>query len=113
MRFPGCRCRATLEPTPVPQLEDEEGPQRLAVVSPAGKMLGDESLHLLRLEEPLTTDPLGRQLVLQRFAQLALEPGGDRDPEALLPAVRDTGRQHIAHSLLQQVLRVEPAELES
>ena len=47
---------------------------------------------------PCARSALGRELVLQRLAQLALEPFGDRDPEALLRPVGDARRQDVAPS---------------
>ena len=43
----------------VPELEDEERPQLLAVIAPAGEVLPDEPLDLRRVEEPLAAQPLG------------------------------------------------------
>ena len=65
------------------------------------------------VEDALRSQARRRELVVERLAQLALEPLGDRDPEALLRRGRDPGRQRVRHRPLQQVLRVEAAQLEA
>ena len=49
----------------MPELEDEQRPQLLAVVPAAGEVLRNEPVDLRGVEEALRRQPRGRQLVLQ------------------------------------------------
>ena len=90
--------RPFLDPAPVPELEHEQRPQLLPVVAPAGEMLATRAAAPRARRRAPGAQPRRRQLVLQRLAQLRLEPGGDRDAEALLRPARDPRRQHVAPS---------------
>src|SRR5688572_17629733 len=96
----------------MPELEHEERPELLSVISAAGHVLGDQALNRSRVEDPLRANSGGRELVLQRVPQLALEPFGDGDSEPLLCSVCDAGREEVSHRALEQMLRVETAKLQ-
>ena len=82
----GCRrsSRPLLHPAPVPELEDEAASRAASGGHGGRRGAPKRAVDLRGVEDALRRQARGGQLVLQRLAQLALQPRRDRDAEALL-----------------------------
>jgi len=73
----------------VPQLEDEQRPELLAIVATARQVVAHQRRHGRAIEESFARDALGREdrqhLLLERTAK----PVGDRDPKTFFRPVED------------------------
>ena len=95
-----------------PELEDEECPERLAMVVAAGLMLGDAPGDLLRVEEALAFQALAAQKLVHQGGQGTTQPTGYRNSEALLGTIEDRRRQPARRRTLEQALGLVAAEFE-
>ena len=83
-RLPSCRGRSS-DPAPVPELEDEQRPQLLAVIARARRGARTRAARpRAGSKMPWRLSRAGDSSSCRALAQLALEPRRDRDPEALL-----------------------------
>src|SRR5262249_54146164 len=99
-----------LEP---PALERQQRPERTAMVARAAEMGVDEPGDRCRVEDAAAAQPLRREHLADEAGERTAEPLAERDPEPLLAAPEDLGRQPIGQRPLEELLQgPEAAELE-
>ena len=76
-------------------------------------MLGKEPLDRLRAKEATATDRVGSAHLAHQRTERATEPVAERDPEALLGPREGLGRESVGKGALEDVLRLEAAELQA
>src|SRR5688500_6474069 len=87
-----------------PELEHEQGPEGLAMISLTARVLLDHALDGLRLVQPGTGQRGRVQYVMQQLTEWSLEPRSDRYAESLLRPTQNFGRQQITHRVAQHAL---------
>src|SRR5512133_2181654 len=99
----------------MPEFQNKEGPQRVAVIRGlVCRVAGDELFEESTAEVAAPRRPRGEKDIPREFAQalVGLEPGRDRDSESVLLLLNDFARQQISECALEEIPFVEPLQLE-
>src|SRR5688572_2343014 len=92
-----------------PQLEDEERPQRLAMIRAPTAMLAQQSLHVFRRKQSRGPERLCTQQVNRECPERTIQPCRDRHSEPLLRTREDPRWKQIARCIPQDSLPGEAA----
>src|SRR5690348_4888919 len=92
-------------PAAAPHLEREQQPHLLHVEAvvrgTALAEIGDRAAHRRGIEEAARADALGGEVLVHQRRQLAAQPRGERDREALLRALDELPRHVLVEDLAQ------------
>src|SRR5258708_6636684 len=106
-------CRGRIEVLAMPQLQDQQLPQPERVIAPAGEMLLQQARHEHGLEVSALLRSGSVEDLGEQPRQSPAEPGTERNPEALLFAIQNAGREHRAQRFLHDVLPAAVPALEA
>src|SRR2546430_9630493 len=93
-----------------PQREGEQAPELAAEIVPARDVRVDQRGHRRRIEESLPVECLRREDLARERLEIAPQPGGGRDREALLSPMHDLPGKERRDRLAQEALLGEAAD---
>tara|TARA_B100002003_G_C13660653_1_gene335363 strand:+ start:139 stop:501 length:363 start_codon:yes stop_codon:yes gene_type:complete len=97
----------------VPEFEDQEGPQELAVISIAGHVLVHQLLYVSRLEVSFPFQTALREHIFDQGTEGAGEPLGDGHVEPLFASGQNRFRQLILQGAAKDVLGCHAVQLQA
>src|SRR5437660_12710472 len=95
-----------------PELEHEQGPERLAQVGAAFEVRAQQRAYCGRVEDSGVAQSALREQLLEEGTKRSADPGGDRNAKSLLGAAKDLVRHDAAERALQDHLRARERHLQ-